>query len=311
MKLKSHELASEKELNGNTWFEVNHYHELNFPKSDEIEPITKHLKSSERNSDKFGDALNVRNNENSLLIDFVETADVTQIRRINRSLFNFGGAVEGKYSGNLALVDQKLTELGVAPSCRNAQISVDKCSKNETEEFLRKFHLCMSDLFWLHSYYRESAYIQLEGRYKLLMSQSQFDDCLARDLVERGRREIEDPSKLLIHEDIQWELSVYRGENTEKTAIKLIHDTHLVEQDLRLAAIRNPRRGGKLLAYLPERIAIWQSTQLSSSKSTKINYQNYLKFNGSKISRSTYQSKLKSTNAALREVGSRYVFDLN
>lgn len=291
--------------NDENWVEVNQYHELIIAESDLVEKLSKYIKSVATRINQLTTSNEDLSSKEKHFLSAIESSSIKSLCK------NIGTFKNKKNWVVIGIINQKLSNLGVAPYSRGRfGAEITKRHDFSSHDKFEILNLCLSDLYWLHTHHRNTAVVRAEGDYQTLMEKEQFDYSLAAQLISPDNETVTTESKLFIHDDIQWELAVYKNNSVTQIVTGIKEQSTQVSKDLALAAHNNRRRGEKLLAHLPERIAVWESAMLAPNTSIYVMNRNYMKMTGSKIDRRTYRSKLDATNNALNEVDSSYVIDL-
>lgn len=204
----------------------------------------------------------------------------------------------------------RLSEMGIAPRWRGMQRPLFKKKSEWTEGDIRYARdMQVFDMQCLYSEYPNHRVVSsYKGLVKKLMDTKPFDFAHAFMLSAAEVTSTEKSRMFKLTRDMQAEMSMLRFKDIDKEQKRLLQKLDEVETDLNLAANRNPRRGKKLIDVIPDRLNLWLAVMITKSSSEKVMIENYRKITGRVIKRSTFRSNLKSLNAALQEVGSKYAF---
>jgi len=204
----------------------------------------------------------------------------------------------------------KLSELGIAPRWRmiNKPHQRPKNSPWTVEEIQYNRDMQVFDMEWIHRQYKNhKAVTRFEGLFEKLLTDDQFDYGLAHIIAAAELTASEKAKLFRLRDHMKAEMMVFRDKSIERKHQKLMDNLDEVESDLRSAAHHNRRRGDKLLSNLSDWLNVWLSAAMTIGKSESLRIENYKRVTGNDINRSTFRSKLKAINEALREVGSRHV----
>lgn len=204
----------------------------------------------------------------------------------------------------------RLSEIGIAPRWRGMQRPLFKKKSEWTEGDIRYARdMQVFDMQWLYSEYPNHRVVSsYNGLVKKLMDTKPFDFAHAFMLSAAEVTSAKKSRMFKLTRDMQAEMSMLRFKDIDKEHKRLLQRLEEVESDLVLAANRNPRRGKKLIDVISDRLNLWLAVMITKGSSEKVMIENYRKITGRVIKRSTFRSNLKSLNAALQEVDSKYAF---
>lgn len=207
-------------------------------------------------------------------------------------------------------INLRLSELGIAPRWRGMTRPTLKNNTDWTEGELRYMRdMQVFDMEWIHRYYpKHNATRSYKGIIKKFMKQKPFNYADACMMAASNFKASSKAKLFRLTKDMQAEMNVFRDKSIDKKHRTLIRALDEVETDLVLAANRNRRRGSKLLSAIAEKSNLWLSVMMTECNSETVMIENYAKLTGVTLNRSTFRSKLKSLNSALKEVGSRHAF---
>jgi len=211
------------------------------------------------------------------------------------------------------LINMRLSELGIAPYWRGmtSPRAYPKGADWLEADALYARDLQVFDMEWRHRHYPSQRVSSgYSGMYSKLMK-GEFFDYEHAHIVAAAKFGAEQKAKsLMLTDDMQAEMMVLKSKKIAGQMRKLEGTIEKVETDLNMAASRNRSRGKKLRAVIPIWLKIWKSAAMTPKASLTVMVEQYKKVTGIVINRTTFNSKLKSINKALAEVGSKHVLDL-
>jgi hypothetical protein len=207
------------------------------------------------------------------------------------------------------LVNIGLSRLGIAPVWRGMVKVKSPVTDNE-----KRFSCDMQifDLEWVFSNHKgiRSKTTAWDGVFEGVFLGKQFDFEKANVIAHAEFQTETKLKNLKIPEPVQMELAVLKSGKIRKRLKRAQDDADEVETHLRHAACSNPRRGNKLIEQLDERVIIWLCWKLESEAKSPSNIMTrYTRMTGKVVNQSTLRNKLKSMDAALREVKSPHTIN--
>lgn len=207
------------------------------------------------------------------------------------------------------LVNIELSRKGIAPIWRGMQ----KINNPKTDSEKRfSCDLQIFDLEWVFAEHWgiKSKKSDWKGVFEDIFLGDQFDFVKANVIANSELITETKLKHLMIPEHVEMELAVLRTDKIRKRIQRAVDHADVVGTHLRHAAYSNPRRGNKLIKQLDERVKIWLCWKLEGGEKSLVNIATrYTRMTGDTVNQSTLRNKLKSTDAALSEVGSPHTIN--
>ncbi|GLQ00104.1 hypothetical protein GCM10007891_19570 [Methylophaga thalassica] len=209
------------------------------------------------------------------------------------------------------MINYRLSCLGVAPRWRGMIRDSHYWRNKKTVTPAQTSYLQDTQIFdleWLHRRYREHRVdTSWNGVFEGIFSTEKFDTKKATLIAGMSMTPEKKVRYLMLTPDMQKELFMLRTKKTEAFIKGLIEKSLQVRLDLLTAARRNRRRGKRMTDNLQRREDLWIASNLIPGSSLNMIIDNYEMMTGERLKPSNCQRIQKSINAALSEVGSKYV----
>lgn len=207
----------------------------------------------------------------------------------------------------LYMVSLVLSYRGVAPRWREyKRVFVEGFENEDLPQLVYSRDIQLFDLEWLRrTYPSHKPSKQMNGLYLALTDSEEFDFRHAFLIASSKFTAAEKSKRLRLSEAMQMDNFVIRSGAVDRRVKSLEKALDDVYADLLQASHKNRRRGIKLERVIPDRLNVWLSAELTYGNSVSVMAEQYQKITGKKISPSSFRKRLKATNKALLEVGSR------
>lgn len=269
---------------------------------------------NEEAEDFIGTLLNKKNN-NVTLAEYLASRKTLTVEDCKRFIANISAVnYDEETRKRFVAYNFRLSCLGVAPRWRGIQrdryfkVGGDDVTSQQ-KTFMRDVQVF--DMEWIHRRYRGHLVdTSWNGAFEGIFTSAQFDTKKAAIIAEMEIKPSKKCDYLMLSTDMQHELHMLRTRETDTLIESLLQKSRRVENDLRLSAQRNKKRGKKLLKKLGVRTDLWIAANLSDGVGLSVIMDNYTIMTGKHLTRSNCHRLLKSLNQALEEVGSKYVLNL-
>lgn len=209
------------------------------------------------------------------------------------------------------LMNYRLSCIGIAPRWRGIVRDRHlKSSKREVTEYQKAYlrDVQAFDLEWVFRRYHGHQVDETWNEvFKGIFSKETFDTKQASVIAGMSMTPSKKAEFLMLTPEMQKELFMLRTRENDRYMQSLIDKSKRVRVDLLTAAQRNRRRGSKLIENLQRRVDLWVAAKTIPGGSLTSTIEIFAMMTGENITQSNCKRMLKSMNAALIEVGSRYV----
>lgn len=209
------------------------------------------------------------------------------------------------------LMNYRLSCIGISPRWRGIVRDRHlKSSKREVTEYQKAYlrDVQAFDLEWIfrryHGHQVDETWNEI---FKGIFSKESFDTKQASLIAGMGLTPPKKAEFLMLTPEMQKELFMLRSKETDRFVQSLINKSKRVRVDLLSAAQRNRRRGNKLMKNLQRRVDLWIAANMIPGGSLTSTIETFAMMTGENLTVPNCKRLLASINAALIEVGSRYV----
>ncbi|MDO8826804.1 hypothetical protein [Methylophaga sp.] len=202
-----------------------------------------------------------------------------------------------------------LSKRGIAPRWRKMQPTgpmIDSDWLESITNFNRDVQVF--DFEWIRRKYPEhKTTTRFNKLFRHVMKSQEFDYSHAYRVAASSITAEKKAKYMGVTYEMELETVVIKSKAVKSKLLTKERHVDEVRTDLLNAARKNPHRGGKLLAVIEQRLELWLSAVITETNSASTMAATYKAMTGKNITVSNYMKRLKATNAALNEVGSKFV----